>query len=118
MRVHLSILTLTAESRRIKSNLNRPTWGMSAETTGRVRDVTLAKELALTLSDTKKAASELTLPEMLNDPIVQLLMASDGVTTQDVELLAINARSQFTSAKRSSFLLDARGEEEGSTHHP
>ena len=53
------------------------------------------KIVALIMSGTIKMASELTLSEMLNDPIVQLLMASDGVTKQDVELLVIKARKSF-----------------------
>ena len=62
----------------------------------------MIKELALIMSGTKKMASELTLSEMLNDPIVQLLMASDGVTKQDVELLVFRlSRIRITVDARS-----------------
>ena len=36
---------------------------------------------------------ELTLEEMLNDPIVQLIMARDGVTPEAVRALATRARA-------------------------
>ncbi len=39
---------------------------------------------------------ELSLPEMLADPIVQTVMARDGVTKQDVEGLIVAVRDRMT----------------------
>ena len=38
---------------------------------------------------------ELSLPEMLADPIVQMVMARDGVTKQDVEGLFVAVRDRM-----------------------
>lgn len=49
-------------------------------------------------------SAELTLEEMLADPIVQLVMRRDGITAEDVRAVVEEARRRWRAKPRSCWL--------------